>query len=61
MRLRCVSYLSMKLLDLFCCCGGISKGFHDAGFECISVKTEDEYEKKDSSKADRRNKKVSDL
>lgn len=26
-----------KLLDLFCCCGGISKGFHDAGFKCTGV------------------------
>lgn len=26
----------MKLLDLFCCCGGISKGYHDAGFEEIT-------------------------
>ena len=27
----------MRLLDLFCCCGGISKGFHNAGFECTGV------------------------
>lgn len=28
----------MKLLDLFCCCGGISKGYHSAGFdECVGV------------------------
>lgn len=26
-----------KALDLFCCCGGISKGLTDAGFECTGV------------------------
>lgn len=34
-----------KLLDLFCCCGGISKGFHDAGFKCtgIDIKNNHKY------------------
>lgn len=26
-----------RLLDLFCCAGGASKGYHDAGFEVIGV------------------------
>lgn len=34
----------MKLLDLFCCCGGISKGFHDAGFECTGVDIKDGHQ-----------------
>lgn len=34
----------MKLLDLFCCCGGISKGYHDAGFdECVGVDINDDH------------------
>lgn len=33
----------MKLLDLFCCCGGISKGFHDAGWECVGVDIKDDH------------------
>jgi Site-specific DNA methylase len=27
----------LKLLDLFCCCGGISKGFHNKGWDCTGV------------------------
>lgn len=27
----------MRLLDLFCCAGGASKGYHDAGFEVVGV------------------------
>ena len=34
----------MKLLDLFCCCGGISKGFHDSGFECTGVDIKDDHQ-----------------
>ena len=35
----------MKLLDLFCCCGGISKGYHNAGFkECVGVDINDDHE-----------------
>ena len=34
----------MKLLDLFCCCGGISKGFADNGFECTGVDITDDHE-----------------
>lgn len=34
----------MKLLDLFCCCGGISKGFHDAGWECVGVDITDNHQ-----------------
>ncbi|HET6716392.1 MAG TPA: DNA cytosine methyltransferase [Nitrososphaeraceae archaeon] len=34
----------MKLLDLFCCCGGISKGYHDAGFnECTGIDINDNH------------------
>lgn len=34
----------MKLLDLFCCCGGISKGYKEAGFdECIGVDINDNH------------------
>src|SRR5215510_1049547 len=25
-----ITFELMKILDLFCCCGGVSKGFHDA-------------------------------
>jgi C-5 cytosine-specific DNA methylase len=32
-----------KLLDLFCCCGGISKGYHDVGFECTGVDINDNH------------------
>lgn len=32
-----------KLLDLFCCCGGISKGYTDAGFECTGVDINDNH------------------
>ena len=34
----------MKLLDLFCCCGGISKGFVDNGFECTGVDITDDHQ-----------------
>jgi len=34
----------MKLLDLFCCCGGISKGFYNTGrFECTGVDIKDNH------------------
>ncbi len=33
----------MKALDLFCCCGGMSKGFHDAGFECTGIDITDNH------------------
>jgi len=33
-----------KVLDLFCCCGGISKGFHDAGFKCTGVDITDDHQ-----------------
>ena len=32
-----------KLLDLFCCCGGISKGYHNNGFECTGVDINDNH------------------
>lgn len=35
--------MSKKLLDLFCCCGGISKGFHNQGFECVGVDIKDNH------------------
>lgn len=31
------------LLDLFCCCGGVSKGFNNIGFECIGVDITDDH------------------
>jgi DNA (cytosine-5)-methyltransferase 1 len=34
----------LKLLDLFCCCGGISKGFHDKGWECTGVDIKDGHQ-----------------
>jgi DNA (cytosine-5)-methyltransferase 1 len=34
----------VKLLDLFCCCGGISKGFADNGFECTGVDITDNHQ-----------------
>lgn len=33
----------MKLLDLFSCCGGISKGYHNCGFECTGVDINDDH------------------
>jgi len=33
-----------KLLDLFCCCGGISKGFHNKGWECTGVDIKDGHQ-----------------
>ena len=33
----------MKLLDLFSCCGGISKGYHNNGFECTGVDINDDH------------------
>ena len=27
----------LTCLDLFCCCGGLSRGFMDAGFMCVLV------------------------
>jgi site-specific DNA-cytosine methylase len=33
----------VKLLDLFCCCGGISKGYHDSGFECTGIDINDNH------------------
>lgn len=34
----------MKALDLFCCCGGTSKGIADAGFEVIGVDITDNHQ-----------------
>jgi DNA (cytosine-5)-methyltransferase 1 len=34
----------MKLLDLFCCCGGISKGFHNKGWQCTGVDIKDGHQ-----------------
>lgn len=33
----------MKILDLYCCCGGISKGFHDSGHEVTGVDIKDNH------------------
>lgn len=33
----------MKLLDLFCCCGGISKGYDNNGFECTGIDITDNH------------------
>lgn len=35
----------MKLLDVFCCSGGASKGYHDAGFEVtgVDIKSQPNY------------------
>ena len=32
----------MKLLDLFCCAGGASMGYHQAGFEVTGVDIKDQ-------------------
>ena len=32
----------MKLLDLFCCAGGASMGYHRAGFEVTGVDIKDQ-------------------
>ena len=34
----------MKVLDLFCCCGGVSKGFISAGHEVTGVDITDNHE-----------------
>ena len=34
----------MKVLDLFCCCGGAAKGLHDAGFEVTGVDITNNHE-----------------
>jgi len=34
----------LKLLDLFCCCGGISKGFHNKGWDCTGVDITDNHQ-----------------
>ena len=34
----------MKLLDLFCCCGGVSKGFHNKGWDCVGVDITDNHQ-----------------
>lgn len=34
----------MKVLDLFCCCGGAAKGLSDAGFEVTGVDITDNHE-----------------
>ena len=36
--------MTLKLLDLFCCCGGAAKGFHDAGFDVTGVDITDNHE-----------------
>ena len=32
----------MKLLDLFCCAGGASMGYHQSGFEVTGVDIKDQ-------------------
>jgi len=34
----------MKVLDLFCCCGGAAKGLHDAGFESVGIDIRNNHE-----------------
>lgn len=34
----------MRALDLFCCCGGATKGLHDAGLEVTGVDIRDNHE-----------------
>ena len=34
----------MKILDLFCCCGGAAKGFHDSGHEVTGVDITDDHD-----------------
>lgn len=34
----------MKILDLFCCCGGMSKGFADSGHEVTGVDITDNHQ-----------------